>query len=240
MPKSEKVKIGQSAGKSFAYLLGVYLGDGCVSKAGNKLVFRVNTIDRDFAEAIKTALGDLTDRPVPICQYAVPKSSKPNINLQCRCQELCEAFLRDTERKAAIPAYVWRWDRANRLAFIVGLMDSEGWVAANTVNPTNRRFFMGYKSCDPWVPEFVRLLASVGIMTGKVRTEKPRQEGYKTPMVFTVKMQSWIDSGARFNIARKQNRIDEWASAGAYERRAKFPRRLTSETTRPTPEGAMI
>lgn len=227
------MKIRQSAGKSFAYLLGVYLGDGCVTKANGYPVFRLNTIDEDFAVATKSALSEFTDRVISIHKHAVKKSSKPNYSLRCGDPFICEVLKGDTEDKEVIPDYVWGWANKEKLAFIVGLMDSEGFVAANKSNPTNRRYYMGFKSCDVWVPEFVRLLEIVGIKIGKVSQEKPRKPWYKTPTRFTIKMQSWIDSGARFNISRKQERVDEWAAVGAYENRAKRPRRLTSEANMP-------
>lgn len=233
-------RIGQSAGKSFAYILGVYLGDGCVSKIndGRNEVFRLNTIDRDFAEATKAALIECECKTVTICTYAVKKSTKPNHSLTSRVEPLTAALVELTNGKKRLPD-MSDWDRSMKLAFIGGLMDSEGYVAENR-NVTNRRFYMGYKSCDSWVPDFIRLLESVGIKIGKIGIEKPYKPGYKIPMRFTIKMQSWIESGARFNIARKQNRVEEWASAGAYENRSRYPRRLTSETTRRAAAKPMI
>jgi hypothetical protein len=208
--------IGQDAAKSFAYILGVYLGDGAVTKSqgagrSDRLVFRLNTIDRDFAKATKKALQELSDYTVSLCCHAVAKSKKPNYALALGDRALCERLVADTDKKQAIPEYVFGWSRDNKLAFITGLMDSEGFVAANS-NHTGRRFYMGFKSCDVWVPDFVRLLKSVGIEVGKIGIEKPRFPGYKTPIRFAIKMQSWIDSGARFNIVRKQARVDEWAA----------------------------
>lgn len=222
--------IGQSAGKSFAYILGVYLGDGCVTKSGANDCFRLNTIDIEFATATRVAFleyGPLTANSLSV--HAVKKSSKPNCALSIRQDDICRTLVDDTERKIKIPDYVFEWPRENQLAFITGLMDSEGFVGANS-NPTNRRYYMGFKSCDAWVPEFIELLESVGVRIGKVQTEKPLQPHYKPPTRFTIKMQSWIDAGCRFNIQRKQGRVEEWKAAGAYERRAKNPRRLTSET----------
>lgn len=234
------MKIGQSAGKSYAYLLGVFLGDGCVTTQKSERsgmttkwypVFRLGTIDEDFALATKAALADLTDRPVSIHKVMI-KRGNPCYSLRCGDQEICAKLASDTASKTKIPEYVFGWTKDEKLAFIAGIMDSEGFVAANG-NKTNRRYYMGYKSCDVWVPDFIRILESVGIKIGKVAQEQPRKPGYKTPTRFAIKMQSWIDSGARFNIARKQQRVDEWAEAGPYERRAKFPRRLTSEANMP-------
>lgn len=236
------MKISQSAGKSYAYLLGVYLGDGCVTRqvsqnSGRGVkhypVFRLGTIDEDFALATKAALEQLTSRPVAIHKHLVKKSSKPNYALRCGDPALCEHLQSVTENKTRIPPEVHDWPKDEKLAFVAGLMDSEGFVAANKSNPTNRRYYMGFKSCDVWVPEFVRILEKVGIRVGKVSQEKPRKAHYKTPTRFSIKMQSWIDSGARFNIARKQQRVDEWAETGPYERRAKSPRRLSSEANMP-------
>jgi hypothetical protein len=227
------MKIGQSAGKSYAYLLGVFLGDGCVTHSSDGYrCFRLNTIDEDFADATKAAIREFTERPISIHKHAVSKSSKPNYSLRCGDPEICAHLVEVTNGKKSLPPSVMEWTRSDRIAFIVGLMDSEGFVAANS-NTTNRRFYMGFKSCDVWVPEFVRVLESVGLKVGKVSTEEPRRPGYKTPMRFAIKMQSWVDSGARFNIGRKQQRVDEWASSGAYENRSRFPRRLSSTTNMP-------
>ena len=229
--------IGQDASRSFAYILGVYLGDGAITTwrqacKSDRLVFRLNTIDEDFAQATKNALQDLCEYKVTLgCHaVAVSKSSKPNWYLALGDRALCEQLIKDTDKKRIIPDYVLGWQRDLKLAFIVGLMDSEGYVGGNR-NHTGRRFYVGFKSCDLWVPDFIRLLQSVGIQHGTVGVEKPRREGYKAPMRFTIKMQSWIDSGARFNIARKQSRVDEWAATVPDPRGLRFRAKLTPETT---------
>lgn len=227
--------IGQEAGKSFAYVLGVFLGDGCVTtwrSAGktDRLLFRLNTIDEDFAQATKAALADLSSYKVTLWSHAVSKSSKPNWALALGDRVLCERLVADTEAKRVIPAYVFDWPRRLKLAFIIGLMDSEGFVAANA-NHTGRRFYMGFKSCDEWVPDFIRILHSVGIVVGKMGVEKPAKPGYKTPRRFAVKMQSWVNSGARFNISRKQSRVDQWAATEPDPRGLRFRAKLSPETT---------
>lgn len=230
--------IGQEAGKTFAYLLGVYLGDGCVTRTGSgKLIFRLNTIDQDFAEAVKFALNDISAVHVNLTCHAVKKSKKPNWALGCQDGDLCARLVEDSHSKRVIPNYAFGWPKHLKLSFIAGLMDSEGFVAANR-NHTGRRFYMGYKSCDEWVPDFVRILNSVGIEIGKIGVEKPRKPGYKTPRRFTIKMQSWIDSGARFNIARKQARVDEWAATEPHPLGRNFRPKVSPETICTTPADA--
>lgn len=224
------MNIGQSAGKAYAYLLGVYLGDGCVTTSGyTSIVFRLNTIDLDFAEATATALKDVTGRRPNIRKETV-KKGRDNYAMSHSCRELTDVLVADTCNKKIIPEYVFKWSDENKKAFVSGLMDSEGFVAQKANCPTGRRFYMGFKSCDLWVRDFVRLLQSVGVKVGKVSTEKPRKPGYKTPTRFLIKMASWVSSGCKFNIARKQNRVDEWAATEPYSQRRWRPRKATSET----------
>lgn len=233
--------IGQSAGKSYAYLLGVYLGDGSLSRCGDrdKVYFRLNAVDRDFVETAARAVEVVTGRCPTINTYPEKRGRDYHAIIQ-KDVALAQRLLSDTNEKQAIPlADIQSWPRDWQLAFVSGLMDSEGFVAANSTNTTNRRYYMGFKCTSPWVPDFVVLLQSLGIRVGKVQIEAPRKEGYKAPIRFTIKMQSWIDSGGYFNIARKQKRVDEWGEVGAYERRSRHPRRLTSEANMPDPEHAL-
>ena len=214
--------IGQSAGKSFAYVLGVYLGDGCITTwrmkgRSDRLMFRLNTIDEDFARATKAALLELTDYSVTVGSHKVPKSTKPNWYLALGDRVLCERLICDTDKKAKIPDYVYGWSRENKLAFIAGLMDSEGQVSINS----RGSIYMGFRSADRWFMDFIRVLQSVGLVLGKIGSDiLPSGKIYRR---VGIKMDSWAKSGARFNIIRKQNRVDAWAS------------KLTSETLRQTP-----
>ncbi len=208
------MKIGQSADKNWGYLIGVYLGDGCVTQQPSKLrgtsqtVFRLNTIDEDFAVATKAALQNFTKRPVGVWKHTVSKSSKPNYALRCGDSNLACQMQVETDHKKKLPDWIWTAEHEVRLALISGLMDSEGFVTLNS----NGAAYMGFKSCDVWFDDFVRILNKSGILVGKIGVEKPRKEGYKTPKQFHIKMESWVKSGARFNIARKQARVDDWAS----------------------------
>jgi len=224
------MELGQSAGKSYAYLLGVFLGDGCVSRDERDYhIFRLNTIDEDFAIATKNAIANLSSRNVGISKQVVKKSSRPNYALSCCDQELCKNLVLDTYGKTQIPNFTMLGSAGE---FTVGLMDSEGFVAEKTENKTGRAFYMGFKSCEVWVPEFIKIVQSVGLKIGKIQIEKPYKEGYKAATRFHIKMQSWVDSGLKFNIARKQDRVDRWAATVPYSERSRYPRKLTSETIR--------
>lgn len=224
---------GIEAGKSYAYLLGVYLGDGCITNQNGKSVFKLNTIDEDFALTVKATIENLGHK-AKIYKHEVKKSKNPNYSLWCGSQDMCNTILIDCAGKTRWPLFPTTESKKD---FIVGLMDSEGFVAEKTQNKTGRAYYMGFKSCDVWVPELIRLMQSVGLKIGKIQTENPKKPGYKAPTRFHIKMQSWVDSGMRFNIKRKQDRVDRWANTVPYSERSRFPRKLTSETS--TPETAI-
>jgi intein/homing endonuclease len=190
-------------------LVGVYLGDGCVTTHQGRLVFRLNTIDEDFAEATKDALAKHSDRRIAIHRHAVSKSTKDNFSLRCGDPELAARLRAETDNKRVLPEWIWTADHDGRLAFIAGLMDSEGFVSQSARGST----YMGFKSTDPWFDDFVRVLNRTGIEVGKIGVEQPRKPGYRTPRRFHIRLRSWVDAGAYFNIARKQARVERWAAA---------------------------
>lgn len=214
--------------KDWAYILGVYLGDGCVTRHKNQKVFRLNTIDSDFAEATKNSLINLKPHSVNICKHSVKKSTNPNHALRCAAPDLCARLVDDTQGKQVIPAYVWEMPIDAKREFIAGVMDSEGFVAAKTSYANNRKtgrgYYLGIKCCDKWINDFAKILQSIGVEVGKMSDEAPLHKGYKTPTRFHVKIQSWVDAGCYFKIRRKQVRIDEWAATEPYTQRALYPR----------------
>jgi hypothetical protein len=231
----------QSAGKSYAYILGVYLGDGNVTVRSEKnIIFRLNTIDRDFAEATRKAMLEVTKRDSNIYTEVVKKSSKPNHALQCSCGPFGLHLKEVTQNKAVIPSFVYQWDNELKKSFVSGLMDSEGFVAEgkNRITLTPCRYFMGFGCCDLWFMDFKKILESLGIQTGKVKQEILKSG--KMMRRLHIHLRSWIQSGCIFQINRKQRRVDEYAKYEPYTLRSRYPRRLSPETTRQTPERVMI
>lgn len=205
-------EIGQSAGKTWAYLLGVYLGDGCVYNHQGKLAFRLNSIDNDFVEATRSAIRKLSDGPLNVNgPYADKRFPKAALHWELRSGDvrLCQALREETKDKKEIPSWLFQAPKDERLAFIAGLMDSEGFCA---VNVEKRVGLLGFKSTDVWFDDFLRITQSVGIIHGKIGTEVPRKAHYKVPRRVSFNLVSWVESGAYFTIERKQRKVAEWAS----------------------------
>lgn len=211
------LNLSQSAGKnSLFYLVGVYLGDGCVTRYGRGSYFKLNTIDYDFALATQDALYKIIGRRPKIYTYPVKKSKKPNNQLSVCCKELCDYLQNITNKKKRIPQFIINAGKSNKLEFIAGLMDSEGYVALRKWNKkqwSGNQFIIGFKSTDYWVGDFKGILQSVGVIVTSDRKEKPRKSWYKIPRVLTLSLPSFIKSGCYFKISRKQNRINTYIDA---------------------------
>lgn len=218
-------EVEQSAGKlnATAYLLGVYLGDGCLTGK----MYKLNVIDLDFAKAVQRALEIVLGKKPKIRTHAVKNSDKPNHAIAITAHELLY-FVDDTQRKQKIPEYVFGWPKDAKLAFIAGVMDSEGWVS---INPwysyrdgkkritkaeyesgigrvyTGHRYNIGFKCTDGFTLDLPRLMESVGIKTNKITRCKPYKEGYLVPMKFHINKETWLKSGAYFNIKRKEDKL---------------------------------
>jgi intein-encoded DNA endonuclease-like protein len=201
----------QSAGKSFAYILGVYLGDGCITNQSNRdtLVFKMNTIDYDFAVAVESALIELGYNP-SIKKHENVKYTQGFIYhiASYTCHDLGLILREDTNNKTIIPEYVFNWPIENIKNFITGLMDSDGFVSHSK---TQNKFCMGFKKTSQWVPEFHRLLNSIGIMTTGIRKDFYTKSKDRWAYLFNIKLKSWIKNKMIFNIARKNDRVNAYA-----------------------------
>jgi len=121
--------------EAYAYLLGVLLGDGHLTKSGQ---FQLDTKDLDFAMATKKALDQITNSNVTIHPaYRVIEAKFPNgfytydlryFRLQKRLRAL---GLVDTIKRF-IPV-----TEAEKCQFVRGIFDSEGTVGHDGVSIRN-------------------------------------------------------------------------------------------------------
>jgi len=199
--------IRQSAGKEIylAYLVGVYLGDGCLTNQRGVMTFRLNTIDNDFAEKVRNTLGNLIGRNGSLCVHSVKKSSKPNHSLSCPANEL--SWLKEsTSSKEKIPSFIFGYSRKEQIEFISGILDSEGYVSISKHRPGC--ITIGLKATSDWMLELYKMFQRLGVKIGKVGNEI--LPSGKIAHRFNFNSRSFIENGLYFNIKRKQDRLNEY------------------------------
>lgn len=200
---------GQSAEKNYAYLLGLYFGDGHIEKrSDNNYIFRLQAIDKDFVEYAANILSIETGRDAKVKEVK-RKTSSGNLVYTCSVGSIYfKKIYEDTQRKQLIPQYVFSWTKDIQLAFLEGIMDSDGYMSART-NGSNWRFECGYRTTFVWALAIKKIFALVGIETKKL-IEIPQKAPKKDIYGFRVNLKSLAKSDFVFHLTRKQNRLNHF------------------------------
>lgn len=214
--------IRQSAGvdqlsHNLGYLIGVYLGDGCVTlpKGNRSLKFEVSVIDRDFAQAVSDAVMGALNRTVAVTSNA-HKLTKCGLQYRVRFSdnEFGSWLQTITDKKNKIPECIPLERCGVTKRFLEGLLDSEGFVSlCKKIQPRYKRptYKLGIAMTSPWIDDLMKYFAVFGIHSNSRRC-RLRGKSKKPCIEYTLSLLDFIRSGLRFSIRRKQDRVD------AYER----------------------
>nr|DAP50660.1 MAG TPA: LAGLIDADG DNA endonuclease family [Caudoviricetes sp.] len=200
---------GQSAEKNYAYLLGLYFGDGHIEKrSDNNYIFTLQAIDKDFVEYTAKILSIVTQRDVKVTEIK-RKTSANNIVYSCTVGNIYfKDIYEDTYCKQVVPPYVFEWEKECQLAFLEGIMDSDGYMSART-NGSNWNFECGYRTTFAWALSIKKVFSLVGIETKKI-IEIPQKAPKKDIYGFRINLKSLAQSDFKFNLQRKQNRFSHF------------------------------
>jgi len=209
----------ENLNKELAYLLGVYLTDGSVTKFEKSWHFTLKTIDKDFAEFTLECIKRLK----PDCHASVyfqnaRKRFWPNGRIS-KCQDQwCvsvgfghhwgEWFKEITGDKNHFPVLIWKSPETIKKWFIAGLIDGDGFISKIDRCDGRRQYNIGIGGVEEgWIYELVELMNSLG-----VRTRKPERstKGRRKPMVSVrFNLDDFIDKKFFFVLSRKQDRLKE-------------------------------
>lgn len=198
---------GQSAEKDFAYILGLYFGDAYIKQIGpNKYEFKLQAIDKDFVEYTASVLSRILGKEVKVHEVARRTSSGSVVYSTNACNEYFKRCVDDTNEGKFIPDYVFKWNNDLRMTFLSAIMDSDGYISMRT-NGSNWNFACGYAVTFPWVLSIKSLFESVNIHTKKLTVtspKPPRKPFYR----FGVLLKDMVETGFKFHIKRKQDKLD--------------------------------
>lgn len=222
MPKSKKcyVQSIRSQGnkminikitKDYAYIIGVFLGDGSIGT--DKRTFCLQSIDKDFCETTEKSILKMTYSTPRIVQMNRLTTAKRIVwGLYLTDVSLCKQLKEITKNRTELPEYVYTWSDENKKALIAGLLDSEGYVSKGKIHYSGEHevcnLTIGIGACDKWLKQLYTLCSMMGIKVGSITTEQLsyNKEFYR----FIFNKKSFISSGLYFTIKRKQERIEEY------------------------------
>ncbi len=204
---------------ALSYLIGVFLGDGCVTfyndKKGRKyLTFKLNAIDKDFVQRTVDCINILYDANKEVKTFTDTHYRQGYYyNVSYQNQELGAFLYGQTLGKKIIPPMIYAMSDSDKKHFIAGCMDSEGYFAKATKKNCKSAFSLGIKCCDDWIHPFKYILESVGVKIKRKETCKPYKEWYRVPYRYILDIDSYFGNKCFFNIARKQDRYGLYKKA---------------------------
>ena len=217
----------QSAGKKstlkihlnnrLAYLIGVYLGDGCVMMQPKfrNYSFWLSAIDKDFLENTAVCLEEYFNKKVKIflnktgCGWK-ERGTNPIWTTVVYGKEKCQMLKDLTKDKTIIPEMIYKADDDLKKWFIAGVMDSEGYVGKHHRKDGSYQYLMGIASADIWFEDFLDMMANFGVKIGKPRKEKREKPWHKQVISHKIKTISFLTSGCFFTLNRKNKRLSEY------------------------------
>lgn len=197
-------------GQALSYIYGVYFGDGCVvyRSAGENGIpnkcFTVQVIDKDFRDYV-VQQGNIAFPDALINTYEGERDRK-GIIYHVRIERVGHMLETVTGKRTIIPNLVHA-SRENTMAFVEGLLDSEGWVTDTTYLKKNEvSCVIGFAVTSELAHEFKRMLETLGVKVGKMHTKKMPSGKVAKQMHFNTA--SFLASGLQFHCWRKQRKIE--------------------------------
>lgn len=206
------------------YFFGVLLGDGHINYSQKALENReqgdgrkaphilLKVCDYEFAEKWMNCITTLTGKKrviIPIKQDN-PKHRTQYL-VRCHAAALVDECENLTKHKTVIPEEVWSYGANAKKAFVMGLMDSEGWINCALSSLKINDLTLGFGCCDPWFFDFVKLVNDLGIKTSKIYTRpaKLKKNGEMGRKIHIIRLDilDYIDAGLDFAIKRKSDRL---------------------------------
>jgi intein/homing endonuclease len=205
--------------KPLAYSIGALLGDGsvktrvCRRDNGNLQEAHVVTISNMDIECIHRVTSEVNKffgtEYIPHSKKNINNTSMFYVNMGTSL--IYHAFHYFIQEKLSIPDEIFRSDREDRLNFLAGLFDTDGYIAEQT-HPGAKyglSWRVGYAArFRTLVEDVTRLLQKLGVKVGTIHEQI---SGHGTVMyVIKPNIKSFVEADCYFHIQRKQKRLQNY------------------------------
>jgi len=190
-----------------AYLIGVFLGDGCIYFGKYAYQFSVTSEDYFLPFLCSEICGELFNKYGTIkCIYK--KNGEVSYYQLVICSKrICKILKRLTQNREQIP-YIK--DKESLKYLVVGLMDSDGWITKINAGDGYCRYRVGFKATNDFVADLHDIFKnSLNILCGNLRTGIDKKRGKKKYFTFCINTKSYYNN-LFFFIGRKQKILMEY------------------------------
>jgi len=211
------------------YYYGVLLGDGFYEEhpSNRSPYVMLKAADRDFVEHFAEVVSRLVGKKYAVCANSRAKGNcRAQWHCKCYHRPLVQESIEVTRGKTIIPNGVLMAERAVQIAFLQGLMDSEGWITC-VLKPMGMGYMqLAFAVTAPWAKDVHRLFENLGVRATKIhvrnfpdRNGQPRKPLYS----FNLHIGDYLSAGLGFNIKRKADRL-AWCSRILTDYTRNYPR----------------
>lgn len=188
-----------------AYVLGVYMSDGSAYRYDRNWIVSLTVKDKDFAEEALRAIEEITGKTnAPIYE------DRPGMwKFSVYSKELVLLLWDFTNHKNKIPESIMYGSVEEKLSFVAGLLDGDGYVSHNK----RGQYQIGFVNTGDWLKtQLPGLLQSLGVEVTRVTTKWPHtQFNANKPMHrLNVNVQSFVASGGYSKLKRKHDRLESY------------------------------
>ena len=189
---------------SMAYIIGVYFSDGSVTlnEKFRQWKFQIGACDLDYVEKVKNCFNELFGDVKTKILFRNPYGGgkKPVYHWHYTNRDFCEWLVNKTHERKIVPQEILD-DHELGMQMLQGYMDGDGSIRIQV------NFSVDFRGTNKDAIEGIAgLFKRTGMRIGK-RLEYKTKKG--TPLFgYSLNVQSFASSNFRFNIARKQERLN--------------------------------
>lgn len=216
---------GKSVARSFAYLAGVYVTDGCVYQGKYGVPrFTVEVIDRDFIDNTLFAIGNTSEVEFNRSIYTRQMGGKTTYSCSVGIRELSSFLVESTNCKQVVPDFV-KNDRDLFLSFLAGAMDGDGWISMrkNSMTPLARFAQIAISAKITkyrYLSDIVSCLDRFGFKYSYKEKEDSKYGGVQATINFNKR--SFIECGGAFTLSRKRERLNRLSELYGFPQRLEW------------------
>lgn len=195
-----------------AYLLGIYLTDGYVTKES----IRLRVVDLDIAERFASIGFTIFAKHPKI--YKFKNKSKNGYNNQDFYEvnifgkKLCSWITELTDTKAKIPDFAYSMNIDWKKEFIAGIIDGDGWcsVQQQSYGPHQKLCWTGWIGFTGQQQSYISQMGDFLDTTGVDYAVSAKQVGTRNTVMleYRFKNKSFVENGLYFRCKRKQDNLD--------------------------------
>jgi hypothetical protein len=207
-----------------AYWLGAILTDGHFRRSPNPArrytahVVVLNTIDREFAEAVNEGNVEMVGKEYAILHrpYVGQHNGKPFWLLQMTNKRLWSWGYEITEGKERVPRLLYAASRDVQLGFLAGVMDGDGWISVSPMRAAKYRHVknlgasvqIGVASCSPWILDLKRLCDSMGLTSSGPYHRAYPGKAWRDTDSLRFHIEPFVTARVPMRIHRKREKLE--------------------------------